>query len=337
MTNSELKIIANQILREEGQELINAADRIQDNVVQAFEIIKDHPGKVVICGMGKSGLVAQKIAATLCSIGTKAVFLHAAEAVHGDLGIYAPGDPTILISKSGATEELMRLIPILKEFESPLIGIIGNMRSPLVDQMDVVLDASVKKEADPLGIVPTSSTTLTMAIGDALAAVLMGNRGFNHEDFAKLHPAGDLGRRLRLTVAHIMQPIENVAAVMIDDPVRKVVIEMTEKPQGAALVMDGDSLLLGIVTEGDLRRCLANNGDIDQLKVAEVMTSNPIYISKDALLKDAITLMEDRKSQISVLPVSTAMGSPVRVYCAFTISIRRTCFKYYLYDSHLTS
>ncbi len=308
MTNSELKIIASQTLREEGQELINAADRVQDNVVQAFEIIKDHPGKVVICGMGKSGLVAQKIAATLCSIGTKAVFLHAAEAVHGDLGIYAPGDPTILISKSGATEELMRLIPILKEFESPLIGIIGNMKSPLVDQMDVVLDASVKKEADPLGIVPTSSTTLTMAIGDALAAVLMGNRGFNHEDFAKLHPAGDLGRRLRLTVAHIMQPIKNVAVVKINDSVRKVVIEMTEKPQGGALVMDGDSMLLGIVTEGDLRRCLANNGDIDQLKVTEVMTSNPIYISKDALLKDAVTLMEDRKSQISVLPVVNGNG-----------------------------
>ena len=258
--------------------------------------------------MGKSGLVAQKIAATLCSIGTKAVFLHAAEAVHGDLGIYAPGDPTILISKSGATEELMRLIPILKEFESPLIGIIGNMKSPLVNQMDVVLDASVKKEADPLGIVPTSSTTLTMAIGDALAAVLMGNRGFNHEDFAKLHPAGDLGRRLRLTVAHIMQPIENVAVVMINDPVRKVVIEMTEKPQGAALVMDDDGILLGIVTEGDLRRCLVDSGDIDQLKVTEVMTSNPIYISKDALLKDAITLMEDRESQISVLPVVNGEG-----------------------------
>jgi arabinose-5-phosphate isomerase len=147
-----------------------------------------------------------------------------------------------------------------------------------------------------------------MAIGDALAAVLMGNRGFNHEDFAKLHPAGDLGRRLRLTVAHIMQPIKNVAVVKINDSVRKVVIEMTEKPQGGALVMDGDSMLLGIVTEGDLRRCLANNGDIDQLKVTEVMTSNPIYISKDALLKDAVTLMEDRKSQISVLPVVNGNG-----------------------------
>ncbi|MEA1882448.1 MAG: KpsF/GutQ family sugar-phosphate isomerase [Candidatus Marinimicrobia bacterium] len=303
MTNLELKNIASQILRVEGQELINAADRVHDSIVKASEIIVNQPGKVVICGMGKSGLIAQKIVATLCSTGTKAVFLHAAEAVHGDLGIYAPGDPTILISKSGATEELIRLLPILKEFESPLIGIMGNMKSPLVDQMDIALDASVEKEADPLGIVPTSSTTLTMAIGDALAAVLMSHRGFNHEDFAKLHPAGDLGRRLRLTVANIMQPIENVAAVSMDDRLRKVVIEMTEKPQGAALVLDGDNQLLGIVTEGDLRRCLATGGDIDQLTVGEVMTSNPVAITKDALLKDAVTMMEDRKSQISVLPV----------------------------------
>ena len=308
MSNSELRNIAGQILREEGQELINAAERIQEGVVQASEIIINHSGKVVICGMGKSGLIAQKIVATLCSVGNKAVFLHAAEAVHGDLGIYAPGDPTILISKSGATEELMRLLPILKDFNSPMIGILGNMKSPLVDQMDVVLDASVEKEADPLGIVPTSSTTLAMAIGDALAAVLMSHRGFNHEDFAKLHPAGDLGRRLRLTVANIMQPIENVAAVGINDRLRKVVIEMTEKPQGAALVVDGDNQLLGIVTEGDLRRCLATNGDIDQLTVGEVMTSNPISVTKGAPLKDAVTMMEDRESQISVLPVVNGNG-----------------------------
>ena len=308
MTNSELKNIASQILRVEGQELINAADRVHDSIVWACEIIVNHSGKVVICGMGKSGLIAQKIVATLCSTGTKAVFLHAAEAVHGDLGIYAPGDPTILISKSGATEELIRLLPTLKEFESPLIGIMGNMKSPLVDQMDIVLDASVEKEADPLGIVPTSSTTLTMAIGDSLAAVLMSYRGFKHEDFAKLHPAGDLGRRLRLTVANIMQPLESVAAVSVDDRLRKVVIEMTEKPQGAALVVDGDNQLLGIVTEGDLRRCLANNGDIDQLTVGEVMTSNPVAVTEDALLKDAVTMMEDRKSQISVLPVVNGEG-----------------------------
>ena len=308
MTDSELKTIAAKILRKEGQELIDAADRIPEPMARVCEIIANHPGKVVICGMGKSGLIAQKIAATLCSIGSKAVFLHAAEAVHGDLGIYAPGDPTIIISKSGATEELIRLIPILKEFNSQLIGILGNLKSPLADQMDVVLDASVSKEADPLGIVPTSSTTLTLAIGDALAAVLMSHRGFDHDDFAKLHPAGDLGRRLRLTVEKIMQPIKDVATVHLDDNLRKVVIEMTEKPQGAALVMDGDSTLLGIVTEGDLRRCLAENGDIDQLKVSEVMTENPVSVNLDAPLNDAVTLMEDRKSQISVLPVVNGDG-----------------------------
>ena len=308
MTDSELKTIAAKILRKEGQELIDAADRIPEPMARVCEIIANHPGKVVICGMGKSGLIAQKIAATLCSIGSKAVFLHAAEAVHGDLGIYAPGDPTIVISKSGATEELVRLIPILKEFNSQLIGILGNLKSPLADQMDVVLDASVSKEADPLGIVPTSSTTLTLAIGDALAAVLMSHRGFDHDDFAKLHPAGNLGRRLRLTVEKIMQPIKDVATVHLDDNLRKVVIEMTEKPQGAALVMDEDSTLLGIVTEGDLRRCLAENGDIDQLKVSEVMTEKPVSVNLDAPLNDAVTLMEDRESQISVLPVVNGDG-----------------------------
>ena len=308
MTQSELKSIASQILREEGEELIKAADRIPDSVIQACEIIVNHPGKVVICGMGKSGLIGQKIASTLCSIGNKAVFLHASEAVHGDLGIYAPGDPTIVISKSGASEEMVRLIPILKEFKSPLIGILGNMKSPLVDQMDVVLDASVEKEADPLGIVPTSSTTLTLGIGDAMAAVLMTHREFNHDDFAKLHPAGDLGRRLRLTVKNIMQPIKNVAVVNKDDRLRKVVIDMTEKPQGAALVIDSNSQLLGIVTEGDLRRCLAEEGDIDQMTVSEVMTTDPVAINMGAPLKDALMLMEDRESQISVLPVVNGNG-----------------------------
>jgi len=253
--------------------------------------------------MGKSGLIAQKIAATLCSIGNKAVFLHAAEAVHGDLGVYAPGDPTILISKSGATAEMIRLIPILKEFNSPLIGILGNMKSPLVNKMDVVLDASVQREADPLGIVPTSSTTLTLAIGDAITGVLMSQRGFNQDDFARLHPAGDLGRRLRLIVENIMQSINEVAIVDKDDKLRKVVIAMTEKPQGAALVVDQKLQLLGIITEGDLRRSLADGKDIDKITVVDLMTPNPIAVNIKSPLKDAIILMEDRKSQISVLPV----------------------------------
>ena len=303
MIDPELKLIASQILREEGQELINAADRISENVVQASTIINEHPGKVILCGMGKSGLIAQKIAATLCSIGNEAVFLHAAEAVHGDLGIYAPGDPTILVSKSGATEEMVRLIPILKDFRSPLIGILGNMKSPLVSKMDVVLDASVTKEADPLGIVPTSSTTLTLAIGDSISAVLMTQRGFKYDDFAKLHPAGNLGRKLRLIVKDVMQSIENVAIVRKEDNLRKVVIDMTEKPQGAALVVDENIQLLGIITDGDLRRCLAENKDIDKITVLDLMNANPISINMGAPLKDAVTLMEDRNSQISVLPV----------------------------------
>ena len=303
MTDAKLISVAAQVLKLEGKELLDAAERISESIVEASKIINNHSGKVVLCGMGKSGLIAQKIAATLCSIGNKAVFLHAAEAAHGDLGVYAPGDPTILISKSGATEEMLRLIPILREFNSPLIGILGNMNSPLVRKVDIVLDASVTKEADPLGIVPTSSTTLTLAIGDAITGVLMRQREFNHDDFARLHPAGDLGRRLRLMVENIMQPINEVAVVEQNDSLRKIVIEMTKKPQGAALVVDKQHQLLGIITEGDLRRSLAEGKDIDKITVVDLMTSNPIAINIKSPLKDAMILMEDRKSQISVLPV----------------------------------
>ena len=303
MSDAKLIAVASQVLKLEGKELLAAAERISESIVEASKIINNHSGKVVLCGMGKSGLIAQKIAATLCSIGNKAVFLHAAEAAHGDLGVYAPGDPTILISKSGATEEMLRLIPILREFNSPLIGILGNMNSPLVRKVDIILDASVTKEADPLGIVPTSSTTLTLAIGDAITGVLMRQREFNHDDFARLHPAGDLGRRLRLMVENIMQPINEVAVVEQNDSLRKIVIEMTKKPQGAALVVDKQHQLLGIITEGDLRRCLAEGKDIDKITAVDLMTSNPIAINIKSPLKDAMILMEDRKSQISVLPV----------------------------------
>ena len=303
MNEHSLKSVAKNVLVGEGEQLINAADRISDKMEIACDIITNHNGKIVLSGMGKSGLIAQKIAATLCSIGNEAVFLHPAEAVHGDLGIYAPGDPTILISKSGATDEIVRLIPILKEFNSPLIGILGNMNSILSNEMDLVLDASVSKEVDPLGIVPTSSTTLTLAIGDALAAVLMANKNFKREDFAKLHPAGDLGRRLKLKVKDIMQPIDKVAVVDSNDDLRNTVIKMTEKPQGAALVLNNEKILMGIITEGDLRRSLANEIDIDNCKANEVMSANPITIKVDSSLSEVISLMENRESQISVLPV----------------------------------
>ena len=302
MSNQDLKIIAASILKTEANELLQAADRVSESIVDAAKLIDNHNGKVMICGLGKSGLIAQKIAATFCSVGRKAVFLHAVDALHGDLGIFEAGDPTIVISKSGSTEEIVRLIPILKEFESPLIGIVGNMNSSIIDDLDIVLDASVDNEADPLGIVPTSSTTLTLSIGDALAGVLMSVKGFNKNDFARFHPSGSLGKRLLLTVENIMQHISNVAVVNMTDKLRKVVIAMTEKPNGAAIVKcknDG----FGLITDGDLRRCLAEGEDIDLLDAERIMTTDPVSISSNSSVDSALKLMEDRRSQISVLPV----------------------------------
>ena len=302
MSNQDLKIIAASILKTEANELLQAADRTSESIVDAAKLIDNHNGKVMICGLGKSGLIAQKIAATFCSVGRKAVFLHAVDALHGDLGIFEAGDPTIVISKSGSTEEIVRLIPILKEFESPLIGIVGNMNSSIIDDLDIVLDASVDNEADPLGIVPTSSTTLTLSIGDALAGVLMSVKGFNKNDFARYHPSGSLGKRLLLTVENIMQHISNVAVVNMTDKLRKVVIAMTEKPNGAAIVKcknDG----FGLITDGDLRRCLAEGEDIDLLDAQKIMTTDPVSISSNSSVDNALKLMEDRRSQISVLPV----------------------------------
>ena len=302
MSNQDLKKIAASILKTEANELLQAADRVSESIVDAAKLIDNHNGKVMICGLGKSGLIAQKIAATFCSVGRKAVFLHAVDALHGDLGIYEAGDPTIVISKSGSTEEIVRLIPILKEFESPLIGIVGNMNSSIIDDLDIVLDASVDNEADPLGIVPTSSTTLTLSIGDALAGVLMSVKGFNKNDFARYHPSGSLGKRLLLTVENIMQHISNVAVVNMTDKLRKVVIAMTEKPNGAAIVKcknDG----FGLITDGDLRRCLAEGEDIDLLDAQKIMTTDPVSISSNSSVDNALKLMEDRRSQISVLPV----------------------------------
>ena len=302
MSNHDLKIIAASILKTEANELLQAADRTSESIVDAAKLIDNHNGKVMICGLGKSGLIAQKIAATFCSVGRKAVFLHAVDALHGDLGIFDAGDPTIVISKSGSTEEIVRLIPILKEFESPLIGIVGNMNSSIIDDLDIVLDASVDNEADPLGIVPTSSTTLTLSIGDALAGVLMSVKGFNKNDFARYHPSGSLGKRLLLTVENIMQQISNVAVVNMTDKLRKVVIAMTEKPNGAAIVKcknDG----FGLITDGDLRRCLAEGEDIDLLDAERIMTTDPVSISSNSSVDSALKLMEDRRSQISVLPV----------------------------------
>ncbi len=285
-----------------------AAGRLDDSLVRAVEIILANPGKVVVSGLGKSGLVGQKIAATLCSTGTPAVFLHPADALHGDLGVYAPGDATLLISNSGATAELMRLVPLLRQFRSPLIGILGNLKGPLAPQMDAVLDGSVAREADPSNIAPTSSAVVAMALGDALASALIRARNFTLDDYARYHPAGQLGRNLLLTVADVMHGENTVAWVQADEPVKKVVLAMTSHPLGAACVIDDSGRLEGLITDGDLRRALQVHDDIRPLKARDIMTAHPTTISPAARLREALDLMEDRPSQISVLPVAEPEG-----------------------------
>jgi len=299
----EILEVARATMLAEAEAIRVAAERLGDKMPRAVELILSSNGKVVIIGMGKSGHVGQKISATLCSTGTPSVFLHAAEATHGDLGIYTPGDPTILISKSGATAELVNLIPTLRQFKTPLIGILGNLTSPLARQVDVVLDARVAREADPLNLAPTSSSTVALALGDALAAALMQARKFSDVDFARYHPSGQLGRNLLLRVADVMHVGEEVAWVSPGDSLRTVVIAMTKHPLGAACVVDKEGILHGIITDGDLRRALQSHDDIRPLTATAIMTPHPVAVGPTAILRDAASIMEDRPSQISVLPV----------------------------------
>ena len=295
--------VARAALAVDAQAIETASARLNGSLTKAVELILKHRGKVVVSGIGKSGHIAQKIAATLCSTGSPAVFLHATEAFHGDLGVYTPGDPTILISKSGSTGELIRLVPILRQFSSPLIALVGNLNSALALEADVVLDGRVNQEADPLGIVPTASSLVALALGDALAIALMHAREFTEQDFVRYHPGGQLGRSLRLHVSDVMCRNHQVAWAGPEASLRELVIAMTERPLGAACIVDENYCLLGLVTDGDIRRALKQHDDIRTLLAKHVMTPNPIRIGPGATLKEAVQVMEDRPSQISVLPV----------------------------------
>ncbi len=308
MEDSELIALGKAVLNCEADTIKTATSRVGESFAKAIREILSHKGKLMVSGVGKSGLVGQKIAATLSSTGTPAVFMHACDAVHGDLGVYEPGDPTLLISNSGSTVECLRLIPILKKFNSTIIALIGNLDSPMGRDCDIILDASSCGEADPLGIVPTNSTTLAMAMGDAMACALMKARGFSKEDFARFHPAGQLGRNLLLNVRDIMSPLSHCAVVNAANTVREVVIAMTRFPLGAACVLDENGVLTGIVTDGDVRRMLQSVVDLDALTCGEMMTKKPICIEPDASLGRAVKLMEERKSKISVLPVVDGGG-----------------------------
>jgi arabinose-5-phosphate isomerase len=290
-------------MQAEAEAIGCAARRLDDAFVRAVALIRQHSGKVVVTGLGKSGFVAQKLAATMCSTGTPAVFLHPVDALHGDVGIYASGDPTIILSKSGTTLELLRLVPVLRELSSPLVGIVGNKTSPLARELDVILDASVRAEADPFNLAPTASTAVANAIGDALALAVRQARNLTPEHFAQLHPAGQLGRNLRVTVAQVMHSEEDVAWAMPDSSMKSVLIAMNQYPLGAACVRGADGELTGLITDGDLRRALQVIDDIREVKAEDVMTRQPIMVGPEASLQEALRLMEDRPSQISVLPV----------------------------------
>src|SRR5271170_3643736 len=294
---------AQKAMRIEADAVARASGRLDGNLSCAIEMILAHPGKLVVTGVGKSGLVARKIVATLCSTGTTAVFLHAAEASHGDLGLYSPGDPTLMVSKSGNSFELLELIPFLRNLPSRRIGIIGNASSPLAAEMDVVLDASVEREADPGNLAPTASSTVALALGHALAVALMRARNFSVEDFGRFHPGGHLGRSLRLTVREVMHGSDEIAWARPEDSLKQVVIAMTHFPHGAACVIDPTQHLRGLITDGDVRRALQAHDDIRGLSAAAVMTANPATIHPDERLQEALRMMEDRPSQISVLPV----------------------------------
>lgn len=286
----------------EAEAIACAARRLDERFACAVRLIQNHRGKVVVTGLGKSGFVAQKLAAIFCSTGTPAVFLHPVDALHGDVGIYTEGDPTVVLSKSGTTLELLRLIPVLRGLNSPLIGILGNRVSPLGREMDIVLDASVRAEADPYNLAPTASAAVATALGDALALAVMQARNLTPEDFAQRHPAGQLGRNLRVTVRQVMHGGDEVAWAAKDSSMKSVIIAMNKCPLGAACVTE-DGQLEGVITEGDLRRALQTTDDIRAVRAGDLMTLHPVTVHPDATLQEAMRLMEDRPSQISVLPV----------------------------------
>jgi len=308
---TDLLSAARDAMETEARAILSASRRLNNSLVIAADLILSATGKlgrakVIFTGIGKSGHIARKLAATFQSTGTPAVFLHPAEAAHGDLGLCQPGDPVVMISKSGTTSELMRLVRFFRDQSSPLIGILGNPTSPLAAEMDVVLDASIQREADPEGFAPTASAAVALSVGHALSVALITARGFTADDFARLHAGGQLGRNLRVRVESVMHSGTEVAWATPTDSLKQVVIDMSVHSLGAACVVSAERNLLGIITDGDVRRALQAHDDIRTLTAADVMTKSPITIEPDALVHDALSLMEDRPSQISVLPVVDA-------------------------------
>jgi arabinose-5-phosphate isomerase len=300
---NELIEQAKKILKIEADAVEALIDRIDESFVEAVDILHSCAGKVVVTGMGKSGLIGKKIAATLASTGTPALYMNPAEGSHGDIGMVSKGDVVLAISNSGETEEIIRILPTLKRLDIKIIAMTGNSKSMLTRISDISLDVSVKEEACPMGLAPTASTTAALAMGDALAITLLNKKGFTQEDFAFFHPGGSLGRRLILTVEDLMHKGDVIPSVNPDTLMKEAIMEISSKRLGITSVIDNSRKLLGVITDGDLRRGLEKFGaDFFSLKAGDVMTHRPKTIRKNMLAAKALALME--KYSITVLVVA---------------------------------
>jgi arabinose-5-phosphate isomerase len=281
-----------EVIRIEAEALQALESKIDENFEAAVDLILKSTGRVIVTGLGKSGLVARKIVATMNSTGTAAIFLHPSDAVHGDLGMVRAEDVVICLSKSGDTEEIRELVPLFRRIGVKVISMIGNVSSHLARQSDIVLDVSVKEEACPHDLAPTASTTAALALGDALAVALLDKRGFTKEEFAMFHPGGNLGKRLLLRVEEMMVAGDSVPTVREEVPLSDAIVEMTSKRLGATCVVDGSGELRGIITDGDLRRLLQRTKNVTNVTAAEAMSKNPKTIRKGLLAATALEEME---------------------------------------------
>ncbi|MBD3669392.1 MAG: KpsF/GutQ family sugar-phosphate isomerase [Gammaproteobacteria bacterium] len=302
MDHEKIRNLAEAVLDVEAQAIVRLKQQINDDFMRACGYMLACEGRIVVTGMGKSGHIGNKIAATLASTGSPAFFMHPGEASHGDLGMITPKDVVVALSNSGETDEILTILPLIKRMKVPLITLTGNPRSRLAVEAEVNLDVSVEQEACPLGLAPTASTTAALAMGDALAVSLLESRGFTSDDFALSHPGGRLGRRLLLHIGDIMHRDDGIPRVNEEATLGQALLEMTNKGLGMTAIVDAKDRLLGVFTDGDLRRLLDHNHmDVHTMQIAEHMTRDPRHARADMLAAEAVQLMEQYK--ISALPV----------------------------------
>jgi arabinose-5-phosphate isomerase len=316
---ADILSIAKEVLQTEGKAVLDLIKRLDGSFVEAISLLRDCKGKVVVSGMGKSGHVGRKISATFSSTGTPSIFIHPAEALHGDLGMITEGDVFLSISNSGETDELLRLIPQMRQLSISHITLVGNVEATLARHADVVLDVSVEKEADDLQLAPTASTTAVLAMGDALAVSLMKERNFQHEDFAVYHPGGSLGRRLLTTVGQLMRT-ENLPLIAAEAPISEVIHQVSSGRLGLAIVMDAE-IIQGIITDGDIRRAMERTETaFFSLRANDLMTASPLSIPQETKAAVAEKLMQDKKITSLLVTSNGKLAGVIQIYDLSNIS-----------------